>query len=120
MSIAAPHALAFYSEVAKSGLVWSVRDSKGFPAPLNPDGHRAMPFWSSESRALAIVRDVPAYADFLPVAISWAEFCERWVPGLIRDGLLAGVNWSAPNAMGFDVAPGDLQSNVEALRTWSI
>ncbi|MBN6206916.1 DUF2750 domain-containing protein [Ralstonia flatus] len=57
-----------------------------------------------------------AYADFLPVAISWAEFCERWVPGLIRDGLLAGVNRSAPNAMGFDVASEDPQSNVEHRR----
>ncbi|MGC5804662.1 DUF2750 domain-containing protein [Ralstonia pseudosolanacearum] len=117
MSTAASHALAFYREVASSGLIWSIRDDKGFPAPFSRAGKRAMPFWSSESRALAVIRGVPAYEGFQPVVLTWGEFCERWVPGLIRDGLLAGVNWSAPHATGFDVLPSDLQYNVDALRS---
>ncbi|MHA6824123.1 DUF2750 domain-containing protein [Ralstonia pseudosolanacearum] len=115
MSTAAAQALAFYREVASSGLIWSIRDDTGFPAPFSRDGKRAMPFWSSESRALAVIRGVAAYEGFLPVAISWRAFCDRWVPGLIGDDLLAGVNWSGLHATGFDIEPSELQHNVDAL-----
>ena len=116
MSIAAAHAAEFYREVAESGVVWGIKDARGFPAPIASEGKRAMPFWSSESRALVVVRGVPAYSSFSPVPIQWQVFCERWVPGLVRDGFLAGVNWSGLAASGFDIAPTDLQRNVEALR----
>ncbi|MFC2974688.1 DUF2750 domain-containing protein [Azotobacter bryophylli] len=116
MSIAASHASEFYREVAESGRVWGIKDTGGFPAPINSDGSRAMPFWSSESRALKVIHGVPAYNSFVPVAIEWSIFCERWVPGLVRDGLLAGVNWSGLSAKGFDVSPTHLQRNVEEFR----
>lgn len=116
MSIAAAHAAAFYREVAKSNVVWSIKDGGGFPAPIANGRQRAMPFWSSESRALYIVQNVAAYRGFTPIPIQWQAFCERWVPGLVRDGLLAGVNWSGSSASGYDVAPTDLKRNVEALR----
>ena len=116
MSIAAAHASAFYREVASSEVVWSIRDLAGFPAPIGSDGARAMPFWSSESRALNIIQSVPAYSDFTPVAIEWSTFCERWIPGLSKDGLLVGLNWSGKSASGFDVHPINLQHNVEAMR----
>ncbi len=116
MSIAAAHAAEFYREVAESAVVWGIKDAQGFPAPIAGEGKRAMPFWSSESRALVVIRGVPAYGGFTPVPIQWQVFCERWVPGLVRDGLLAGVNWSGPAASGFDVSPTELQRNVEALR----
>lgn len=115
MSIAATHAAEFYREVAESGVVWGIKDASGFPAPITNEGKRAMPFWSSESRALVVVRSVSAYGGFTPVPIEWQVFCERWVPGLVRDGLLAGVNWSGPMASGFDIEPPDLQRNVEAI-----
>ena len=89
MSIAPAHAAAFYREVSEHQVVWAISDSGGFAAPLATDGKRAMPFWSSQSRANAIIAGVSAYAGFHPVAIDWKAFCERWVPGLTRDGLLA-------------------------------
>ena len=115
MSIAPAQATAFYREVAKSRIMWAIKDSGGFPAPVGNDGNRAMPFWSSESRALKIIQNVPAYRDFTPVAIEWQVFCERWVPGLTNDGLVVGVNWSGDQATGFDIAPAVVQENVEAL-----
>ncbi len=84
------HATAFYRKVADSGIVWSIRDAAGFPAPTAPDGKRAMPFWSSESN--------------------------KWIPGLVRDGPKAGINWSGEPATGFDVEPEELRRNVEALQ----
>jgi Protein of unknown function (DUF2750) len=116
MSIAALHAAAFYREVAKSGVVWTVEDGGGFPAPLGTSGKRAMPFWSSQSRALRIIRNVPAFKGFSPVAIEWREFCENWVPVLEEDGLLTGVNWSGSRAAGYDIAPADLKRNVESVQ----
>lgn|SRR5690554_4825731 len=115
MSIAAAHVSEFYREVASSDIVWGIRDSAGFPAPRGTGGARAMPFWSSESRALNIIQNVPAYSGFTPVAIEWSTFCERWIPGLSKDGLLIGLNWSGKSARGFDIQSLNLQHNVEAL-----
>ncbi len=115
MSIAAAHACAFYKEVAAARVVWGIQDAGGFPAPLAVDGKRSMPFWSSESRALKIIEAMASYEGFRPVAIPWPVFCERWVPGLATDGLLAGVNWSGLAATGYDVEPIDIQRNVEAI-----
>jgi hypothetical protein len=108
----APHAAAFYREVASTGSVWTIRDSGGFPAPMNSDGHRAQPFWSSRSRAERVIATVPAYSGFSVVEIRWTEFCERWIPGLTRDHILVGVNWSSSQATGFDMEPGNVLANV--------
>jgi hypothetical protein len=89
-------------------------DEGGFPAPNTPDG-RAMPFWSSLSRVQRIIKTVPAYRGFQPHEIPWAEFCERWVPNLMRDGVRAGVNWSGPCALGYDIEATKLQQSVEAI-----
>jgi hypothetical protein len=115
MSQAASQAWAFYREVAKSRVVWTVRDAGGFPAPMTSDGKRAQPFWSSRSRVERIIKSVPAYAGFEPYEISWDEFCRKWAPGLQRDGLLAGVNWSGKRAIGYDMEPEQLVRCVEAM-----
>ena len=104
----------FYREVELARTVWAIRDANGYPAPRGTDGERAMPFWSSEARASRLVEQAPAYRKFQPVAIDWLTFCERWVPGLAKDGLLAGLNWSGPNDTGFDVSAVEVQARVEA------
>lgn len=114
MSIAAPNAAIFYSEVAASRVVWAIRDSGGFPAPLNNDKSRAMPFWSSERRALQVITNVEAYKEFRPEPIPWEVFTQRWILGLENDGFLAGLNWAGPHATGYDVKPRELERNVLA------
>ena len=117
MSISSVHAASFYKEVAKSHIVWSIKDASGFPAPKGTVGKRAMPFWSSESRALEIINNIPAYKGFAPVPIPWAEFASRWLPGLEKDKLLVGVNWSGERATGYDIEPRELKTNFEALQS---
>jgi hypothetical protein len=51
----------------------------------------------------------------VPEEIPWETFCAAWVPGLTRDGLLVGVNWSGKRATGYDMEPEELQRNVEAM-----
>jgi hypothetical protein len=111
MSAAGMHASAFYKEAVRAGRVWTIRDDAGFPAPKG-DGARAMPFWSSRSRVEKITASVPAYTNFAPFEIELPLFLERWLPGLQRDGLKAGLNWSGERAAGYDVDP---QSVAEGL-----
>jgi hypothetical protein len=108
------HARAFYRDVAAAREVWTIRDDAGFPAPIASGGQRAMPFWSSERRALRVIRQVEAYKGFVPVRIEWEAFRDRWLPGLEKDGLRVGVNWTEPKATGYDIDPRDLEANVEA------
>jgi len=112
MTVAAAHAAVFYREVAAKRCVWTIRDKGGFPAPMTRSGLRAHAFWSSESRVKKIIANVPAYAGFTPVTVSWEEFREQWIPGMARDGLLVGVNWSGRRAMGYDIAPLDVLENI--------
>lgn len=73
-----------------------------------------MPFWSLRTRAEQVTAGVPAYEGFVAVEISLPEFRSRWLPGLERDGIRVGVNWSGANATGYDVAAGDVEANLAA------
>jgi hypothetical protein len=65
-------------------------------------------------RVEKIIRNVEAYSEFEPYELSWKEFSEKWVPGLTKDGILVGVNWSGSKATGFDIEPETVKSNVES------
>ena len=105
MSLSGAHTAAFRREVAQEDRVWSIRDARGFPAPGDADGTRAMPFWSKPSRAKRVVAQVEAYHDFDVVEIPFGPWLDGWLPGLVRDGLLVGVNWAGSHATGFDLDP---------------
>ena len=111
MSTSAAQADAFYREALESPTVWAIRDSVGFPAPEGSDG-RSMPFWSRKSRAERVVASVPAYGGFEIVPIPLPEWRSRWLPGLKRDGVRAGLNWSGSRATGFDLEPEAVESNL--------
>jgi len=115
MSQASSQAWAFYREVAATRAVWTVQDEGGFPAPPTSSGKRAQPFWSSRSRVERIIKTVPAYAGFEPYEVSWVDFCDKWAPGLAKDGLLVGVNWSGKRAVGYDLEPERLVQCVQAV-----
>ncbi|MCC2317089.1 DUF2750 domain-containing protein [Cellulomonas sp. zg-Y138] len=42
------------------------------------------------------------------------EFRSRWLPGLGRDGIRVGVNWSGPAATGYDLVAADVELNLLA------
>jgi len=113
MSQSASQAAVFYRDVAGSRRLWTIKDDGGFPAPLTSDGVRAQPFWSSLSRVEHIIQTVPAYAGFRAHELSWDVFRDRWVPGMTRDGLRVGINWSGTRATGYDLEPAAVQRAVE-------
>jgi hypothetical protein len=114
VTTSAAQAAAFYAEALAHGTVWGVRDANGFPAPLNGDGVRAMPFWSVRSRAEVVVANVAAYAGFEPVEVPLDKWRAEWLPGLERDGLLVGLNWAGDRAQGYDVTAPDILRNLTA------
>jgi hypothetical protein len=113
MSIAATHAHAFYKQVVKEQKVWTIRDSGGFPAPKNADGKRAQSFLSSLFRVEKIRKNVSAYAGFEPHELFGEVFRDRWLPGLKRDGLLIGLNWSGQRAMGYSIESDSILESIE-------
>lgn len=116
MTTSAAQADAFYREVLARGEVWTIRDAGGIPAP-EVDGHRAMPFWSAESRAGRIIARAEAYRGFEAVAVDLAEWRSRWLPGLQKDGLQVGLNWSSERATGYDVDPDEVERTLSARST---
>ncbi|MGI8613025.1 MAG: DUF2750 domain-containing protein [Nocardioidaceae bacterium] len=107
MTLSAAHFSAFFAEVERSAQVWTIRDKGGHPAPESNEA-RAMPFWSTRKRAQRIVDEVAAYRGFDIMAVPLDHWRERWLPGLQRDGLLLGLNWSGDRATGYDVDPADV------------
>ena len=105
MTISGAHATAFFEEVVREQQVWTIRDTNGFPAPFGSDGLRSMPFWSLSSRAERVISNVQDYAGFEKVVIPLSEWRSKWLPGLERDGLRVGLNWSGNHATGYDVEP---------------
>jgi len=120
MSQSALHAAAFYQEVAKARVLWTIRDAGGFPAPMTPSEYRVQPFWSSCSRAQRIIKNVAAYGEFKPFEVSWDDFCSSWVHRLARDNIKVGVNWSGKNAVGYDLDAALVQRVVQAAIAGSI
>jgi len=114
MSISAAQADSFITEVCANGAVWAIRDAEGFPTSTTLSGETAMPFWSLESRARKVISNVPAYAGFEPHQLTLEEFQERWLPGLARDGLKTGLNWSGTRATGYDLEPSAVLRRLEA------
>lgn len=113
MSIAAVQAHAFFHEVITKNEVWAIRDDNGFPTSTNVSGQIAMPFWSLESRAKTMVKNVLAYRDFRTERLTLVTFVQNWLPGLEKDGLFVGINWSGRRATGYDMRPRDVLSRLE-------
>jgi hypothetical protein len=113
MSASAAQAAAFYRDVARTRCVWTVRDAGGHPAPKNSRGIRAQPFWSSRSRVERIIKSVAAYAEMQPVEVAWEEFRDITLKQLAGKGFLVGVNWSGPDATGYDLSPDSVRASIE-------
>lgn len=103
------------SEMAESEMIYTIQDEQGIPTTENSEGEPTMPFWSSEEKAQAFIQTTAGYEKFAVLAINWDQFAEKWVPGLDRDKLLAGLNWQGGDqAQGFDLEPFELYDKVEA------
>tara|TARA_R110000737_G_scaffold267493_4_gene275006 strand:+ start:9897 stop:10253 length:357 start_codon:yes stop_codon:yes gene_type:complete len=74
----------------KSSEDWVVLDS------INFENTEVMPLWSTQ--ALAKSHCVEEWAEYLPVAITVADWMEFWVEDLLEDGVIIGLNWQEDDA----------------------
>ena len=102
----------FYAEAHRAGSVWAVRDDAGLLVPEDPQGRRALPFWSSRGRLDEVLASVPAYRGCRPATVPLVDWRALWLPGMERDGLLVGLNWSGVAASGYAVTPADVETNL--------
>lgn len=114
MSATAAQAEAFFSEVLRGGEVFGLGNAQGFATPEIEPGRRAMPFWSRRSRAERVRSTVLEYRSLRVVALPLEQWRDVWLPGLARDGLRVGVNWSGPRASGEDLAPDEVRARLAA------
>lgn len=102
MSQSGSQAAAFFREVARSQIVWLVRDDQGSPTPMTSSGMQAMPYWSSRARAQ---RAADIWGQGLrPVLISLAVWRDSDLPDLAAGGYRVGINWTGPRLVGWDFA----------------
>lgn len=64
---------------------WVVLDSPSF------EETEVMPLWSTA--VLAQQHCIDEWRDYVPVAISYADWFEFWLEDLNEDGVIIGVNW---------------------------
>lgn len=116
MTIAETNFQDFLEEVIEGEMVFTIEDEAGtIPCPTSSNEKNVMPFWSSAERVEKVIRTVPAYAGCKPKGIELSVFLEKWLPGLIRDGLDVGINWSGRKALGYDMEPADLKTELETI-----
>ena len=49
-----------------------------------------------------------------PTPVPLEEWRTRWLPGLAKDQLLVGLNWSGGQATGLDLEPNAVEGNLAA------
>ena len=87
---------AFVTRVLAQDHVWTLRSDAGWlsrPAATGPT-MQVMPFWSDRPHAEAwAARESPQCQ---PVDVSLRSFIDDWLPPMPDDGLLVGIEWTAP------------------------
>jgi len=87
--------LTFLAEVKPSQLLWALQDKKSEDwvvlDSLNYEQTEVMPLWSNEK--IAAQHCTEEWADYVPAAISVADWLEFWINDLLEDGVVIGINW---------------------------
>jgi hypothetical protein len=100
---AAAQAHAFYRQVAETGKLWMLCGPSGGAATIQSGNDRVMPLWSSKSRIEKIIANVDGYSRNGILETTWSRFKRDWVPVLVEEGVLVGVNWAGPSASGYEM-----------------
>ena len=85
----------FLADVKPTQLIWALQDKASEDwvvlDSLTYEETEVMPLWSSAE--LAIQHCTEEWADYVPAAISLADWLEFWVEDLVADGVIIGLNW---------------------------
>src|SRR4051794_32549053 len=108
----------FITRVAEADVVWYLPSERG-PAVSSSNADReddlepakVLLFFSD--RAYAKRAQVASFPKHQVASLQLFDFMYRWLPGMSRDGVLAGPNWTA-NLMGLELDPFELRKAISA------
>ncbi|MCF2947994.1 DUF2750 domain-containing protein [Paraglaciecola aquimarina] len=85
----------FMAQVKNTQTLWALQDqaSEGWVIldSINFENADVMPLWSSQE--LAQQHCIDEWQDYVPVAITLADWLEFWVEDLAEDNVMIGVEW---------------------------
>ena len=113
--VAGAHAHKFFKEVASTNSVWTLGHGES-PVFIESSGTRVQPLWSSRKRVEKIVATAKGYEKCTILGMDWSQFESMWIEHLSKEGVLLGINWSGPNANGYEMLPRLVAESVRAAR----
>ncbi|MBA6391952.1 DUF2750 domain-containing protein [Colwellia sp. BRX10-3] len=91
---------SFLKQVKDTQTLWALQDKNSEDwvvlDSVNFENTEVMPLWSTEK--LANSHCVQEWADYIPAAITVADWMEFWVEDLLEDGVIIGLNWQEDEA----------------------
>lgn len=101
----------FIERVIDAEIVWALKGNDGFAWCESNDneGQDIIIFWSD--RAYAERARKSEFPEYTPVEISLFDFLFRWLPGMSKDEVLAGANWTG-QLIGIENDPAELQDQI--------
>jgi hypothetical protein len=102
----------FIARVLESEIVWGLRGPTGFADCDSNDVDKVvLMFWSDRAYASRVRQQ--SFPEFEPAEVSLLDFLFRWLPGMARDDVLVGTNWTGDLA-GLEFDPAQLQGDLVA------
>lgn len=108
-------AVAFVREICAHGEVWTIWDGDGFPTATTATNHAAIPFWSTERRAWALIESAEEYRDYHPRRIPLETFLDEWLPAFEQQDLRVGMNWQGLRAIGHDAPAANVAAAIRSI-----
>jgi hypothetical protein len=104
----------FLKRITETGIVWTLHNGRGVancPSGEN-EATTVLLFWSERAWARRCVTD--AWSKYAPKPLELSAFKELWLPGMLKDGALAGPEWTQ-HLIGLEVAPDALLADLVAM-----
>ena len=104
----------FISRVIADERVWYLSSESGIATASSEDsdGTSVLLFWSDEAYARRAMTET--FPEFGVDSMDLFDFLFRWLPGMSRDGVLAGSNWTH-DLIGIEKNPLELREAIEAV-----
>jgi hypothetical protein len=87
--------MAFIADVKPTQILWALQDKESedwvVVDSLYYEQTEVMPLWSSAEQALPHCTE--EWQDYVPAAISLADWLEFWIEDLVADNIVVGINW---------------------------
>jgi len=84
----------FIEQILESGQVWALQSEQGWASceSENYQDTEVMPFWSEKNYAETYATE--DWPEYHAVAITFESYLDDWLPGMIEDEVMVGVNWN--------------------------